>query len=172
MSLNKILLIVLAVLAIASAMTMTYSKKDTIKKTESSKTKIAMTTIEERTKDFAENAYEFGKRDFLKLPLIERLTEEEKIQIKHICNSLCLEEKVIIDTVEKEELKDSKLQFEVGELVMMRQEDYDRWYPKFFAKYNSESIVPYSAISEVTHYKQCAKFDKDIVFTKKQVLWK
>lgn len=59
-------------------------------------------------------------------------------------------------------------QFEIGELVMMKKEDYDKWYPKFFAKSEDGwDGTRYCAISETTLYKQCAKFDKDIVFTNK-----
>lgn len=60
-------------------------------------------------------------------------------------------------------------QFEIGELVMMRDLDSEIWEPKHFAKEdNTNRNFPYLAIGG-TEYRQCAKFDKDIVFTDKPV---
>lgn len=54
-------------------------------------------------------------------------------------------------------------QFEIGELVIMRNENVGIWKPKHFAiKRESE----YESIDGFL-YKQCAKFDKDIIFTNK-----
>lgn len=54
-------------------------------------------------------------------------------------------------------------QFEIGELVIMRNENMGIWRPKHFAiKRESQ----YESIDGFL-YKQCAKFDKDIVFTNK-----
>lgn len=57
-------------------------------------------------------------------------------------------------------------QFEIGELVMMRNNDDEVWRPKHFSQKLSNN--QYSAISGA-NYSQCAKFDKDIVFTNKPV---
>lgn len=57
-------------------------------------------------------------------------------------------------------------QFEIGELVMMRDRIDSKWFPEHFAHYESKKEVPYMAISG-RDYVQCAKFDKDIVFTNK-----
>lgn len=59
-------------------------------------------------------------------------------------------------------------QFEIGELVMMRDEISSKWFPEHFAHYEPKREVPYMAISG-KDYVQCAKFDKDIVFTNKPV---
>lgn len=57
-------------------------------------------------------------------------------------------------------------QFEIGELVMMRDEDSHLWMPKHFS--HKEKDGCFYPISDSYHnYKQCAKFDKDIVFTNK-----
>lgn len=55
-------------------------------------------------------------------------------------------------------------QFEVGELVMMRDCNDDNWKPRHFAKIDIDGY--YLPISG-GFFKQCAKFDKDIVFTYK-----
>lgn len=60
----------------------------------------------------------------------------------------------------------SEPQFEIGELVMMRDEISSKWFPEHFAHYEPKREVPYMAISG-KDYVQCAKFDKDIVFTNK-----
>jgi len=57
-------------------------------------------------------------------------------------------------------------QFEIGELVMMRDSVRDIWLPKFFSRYHEDKGY-YTAISSIPPYKYCAKFDKDIVFTNK-----
>lgn len=57
-------------------------------------------------------------------------------------------------------------QFEIGELVMMRDRIDSKWFPEHFAHYEPKKEVPYMAISG-RDYVQCAKFDKDIVFTNK-----
>ena len=57
--------------------------------------------------------------------------------------------------------------FEIGELVMMRDRIDLKWFPEHFAHYEPKKEVPYMAISG-RDYVQCAKFDKDIVFTNKQ----
>lgn len=57
-------------------------------------------------------------------------------------------------------------QFEIGELVMMRDDIDSKWFPEHFAYYEPKREVPYMAISG-KDYVQCAKFDKDIVFTNK-----
>lgn len=57
-------------------------------------------------------------------------------------------------------------QFEIGELVMMRDEISSKWFPEHFAHYEPKREAPYMAISG-KDYVQCAKFDKDIVFTNK-----
>ena len=59
-------------------------------------------------------------------------------------------------------------QFEIGEPVMMRDDENSKWYPEHFAKYSPERDVPYLAISG-RDYMECVKFDKDIVFTNKPV---
>lgn len=56
--------------------------------------------------------------------------------------------------------------FEIGELVMMRDEIGSKWFPEHFAYYEPKREVPYMAITG-KDYMQCAKFDKDIVFTNK-----
>lgn len=56
--------------------------------------------------------------------------------------------------------------FEIGELVMMRDRIDSKWFPEHFAHYEPKKEVPYMAISG-RDYVQCAKFDKDIVFTNK-----
>lgn len=56
--------------------------------------------------------------------------------------------------------------FEIGELVMMRDRIDLKWFPEHFAHYEPKKEVPYMAISG-RDYVQCAKFDKDIVFTNK-----
>lgn len=59
-------------------------------------------------------------------------------------------------------------QFEIGEIVMMRNSDTDMWKPKHFAfaKEGKSNGYNYLSISG-SWYVQCAKFDKDIVFTNK-----
>lgn len=59
-------------------------------------------------------------------------------------------------------------QFEIGELVMMRDNDTDMWQPKHFAfaKEGKSNGYNYQSMSG-SWYVQCAKFDKDIVFTDK-----
>lgn len=57
-------------------------------------------------------------------------------------------------------------QFEIGELVMMRDRIDSKWFPEHFAHYEPKIEVPYMAISG-RDYVLCAKFDKDIVFTNK-----
>lgn len=57
-------------------------------------------------------------------------------------------------------------EFEIGELVMMRDEIGSKWFPEHFAHYEPKRETPYMAISG-KDYVQCAKFDKDIVFTNK-----
>lgn len=57
-------------------------------------------------------------------------------------------------------------EFEIGELVMMRDRIDLKWFPEHFAHYEPKKEVPYMAISG-RDYVQCAKFDKDIVFTNK-----
>lgn len=59
-------------------------------------------------------------------------------------------------------------QFEIGELVMMRDSDTDMWQPKHFAfaKEGKSDRYNYQSMSGFW-YIQCAKFDKDIVFTNK-----
>lgn len=60
-------------------------------------------------------------------------------------------------------------QFEIGELVMMRDSDDEIWEPIHFAKKsNFRGMDCYQSISGGS-YAQCAKFDKDIVFTDKPV---
>lgn len=54
-------------------------------------------------------------------------------------------------------------QFEIGELVMMRNEDVGIWKPKHFANKQESQYLSIDSFL----YKQCAKFDKDIVFTNK-----
>lgn len=61
-----------------------------------------------------------------------------------------------------------ELQFEIGELVMMRDDIGSKWFPEHFAYYEPKREVPYMAITG-KDYMQCAKFDKDIVFTDKPV---
>lgn len=56
-------------------------------------------------------------------------------------------------------------QFEIGELVMMRNEDDEFWQPAHFGLYDKKSSHPYQSF--IRCYKQCAKFDKEIVFTNK-----
>lgn len=56
--------------------------------------------------------------------------------------------------------------FEIWELVMMRDRIDSKWFPEHFAHYEPKKEVPYMAISG-RDYVQCAKFDKDIVFTNK-----
>lgn len=56
--------------------------------------------------------------------------------------------------------------FEIWELVMMRDRIDLKWFPEHFAHYEPKKEVPYMAISG-RDYVQCAKFDKDIVFTNK-----
>lgn len=58
-----------------------------------------------------------------------------------------------------------ELKFEIGELVMMRDSDTDMWQPKHFACIK-EGKFNYQSMSGCW-YIQCAKFDKDIVFTNK-----
>lgn len=53
--------------------------------------------------------------------------------------------------------------FEIGELVMMRNEDVEIWRPKHFAMNQKSQCVAIDG----SCYRQCAKFDKDIVFTNK-----
>lgn len=55
-------------------------------------------------------------------------------------------------------------QFGIGELVMMRENDNTQWFPKHFARVNANGS--YQSIGG-SYWKQCAKFDKDIVFTNK-----
>lgn len=50
---------------------------------------------------------------------------------------------------------------------MMRDRIDSKWFPEHFAHYEPKKEVPYMAISG-RDYVQCAKFDKDIVFTNKQ----
>ena len=60
--------------------------------------------------------------------------------------------------------------FEIGELVMMR-DDIGEWKPKYFSHINNNDEMfgrTYVAI-DGTSSIQCAKFDKDIVFTNKPV---
>lgn len=67
------------------------------------------------------------------------------------------------------ELK-SEPQFEIGELVMMR-DDIEEWKPKHFSHIDNNDEMfgrTYVAI-DGTSSIQCAKFDKDIVFTNKPV---
>lgn len=60
-------------------------------------------------------------------------------------------------------------QFEIGELVMMRDFDDEIWEPEHFAKtFDSKGPNCYQSIGG-SIYCQCAKFDKDIVFTNKPV---
>lgn len=56
-------------------------------------------------------------------------------------------------------------QFEIGELVMMRDNDDEDWIPEYFAR-KTDAELPYDTIGKV-YYRYCAKFDKDIVFTNK-----
>lgn len=56
-------------------------------------------------------------------------------------------------------------QFEIGELVMMRDGCYDIWRPRHFARKN-ESRKPFETMNG-SYHMECAKFDKDIVFTNK-----
>ena len=58
-----------------------------------------------------------------------------------------------------------KPQFEIGELVMMRDNDDEDWIPEYFAR-KTDAELPYDTIGKV-YYRYCAKFDKDIVFTNK-----
>lgn len=57
-------------------------------------------------------------------------------------------------------------QFEIGELVMMRDKDNEQWFPRHFARVGAEGF--YQSMGG-SYKKQCAKFDKDIVFTNKPV---
>lgn len=59
-----------------------------------------------------------------------------------------------------------KPQFEIGELVMMRDNDDNDWEPVFFKAYINGLPKPYYPMYDDA-YAQCAKFDKDIVFTNK-----
>lgn len=55
-------------------------------------------------------------------------------------------------------------QFEIGELVMMRDDESQKWLPLHFARRDANRyFYPISG----GFFKQCAKFDKDIVFTNK-----
>lgn len=58
-------------------------------------------------------------------------------------------------------------QFEIGELVMMRNNDNETWMPEYFAR-KTDTELPYQTIGQI-YYRQCAKLDKDIVFTNKPV---
>lgn len=66
--------------------------------------------------------------------------------------------------VEKEKTSTNlDLSFEIGELVMMRTNNENKWIPKHYARY-----IDYLYESmDNEHHSQCAKFDKDIVFTNK-----
>lgn len=62
----------------------------------------------------------------------------------------------------------SEPQFEIGELVMMRDSDEHLWEPKHFANKMSYEKMDYCYRATCGNvYRQCAKFDKDIVFTNK-----
>lgn len=65
---------------------------------------------------------------------------------------------------------DPEPQFEIGELVMMRDSDAFVWEAKHFSRKVDavEGGFRYRAI-DGSIYRQCAKFDKDIVFTNKPV---
>lgn len=65
-----------------------------------------------------------------------------------------------------EALEAMKQGYKVKRLVMMRDRIDLKWFPEHFAHYEPKKEVPYMAISG-RDYVQCAKFDKDIVFTNK-----
>lgn len=55
-------------------------------------------------------------------------------------------------------------QFEIGELVMMREDESRKWIPQHFARTGSDGYYyPMSG----DFFKHCAKFDKNIIFTDK-----
>lgn len=54
--------------------------------------------------------------------------------------------------------------FEIGELVMMRDFDDHKWKPKHFSHCIADGEYPFVSIDN-SIYRQCTKFDKDIVFT-------
>ncbi len=57
-------------------------------------------------------------------------------------------------------------QFEIGELVMMRNSADDEWIPFHFARKNESGKYRFQPMTG-SWYVECAKFDKDIVFTNK-----
>lgn len=82
----------------------------------------------------------------------------------------CRAEKAIADIYGIKEIyiyeySKTEPQFEIGELVMMRDNDDESWAPEYFAR-KTDTELPYETISKM-YYRQCVKFDKDIVFTNK-----
>lgn len=59
-------------------------------------------------------------------------------------------------------------QFEIGELVMMRDNNANIWRPEYFAREGKSNECNYQSMTGAW-YVECAKFDKDIVFTNKLV---
>ena len=59
-------------------------------------------------------------------------------------------------------------QFEIGELVMMRDNNANIWRPEYFAREGKSNECNYQSMTGAW-YVECAKFDKDIVFTNKPV---
>lgn len=57
-------------------------------------------------------------------------------------------------------------QFEIGELVMMRDNNANIWRPEYFAREGKSNECNYQSMTGAW-YVECAKFDKDIVFTNK-----
>lgn len=106
------------------------------------------------------------------------MTAEEYIKSKriedypggHLCYMVSEEDALKAVEMAREEEQAKKLRqshephFEIGELVMMRFSNTHKWQPKFFEQ-GEEGV--YWSISDPNPYHQCAKFDKNIVFTQK-----
>lgn len=74
---------------------------------------------------------------------------------------------LIIDDWEIYNEPKSEPKFEPGELVMMRDSDNDIWKPKHFGRIRNDfDNICYECMNGFVR-NQCAKFDKDIVFTNK-----
>lgn len=75
--------------------------------------------------------------------------------------------KKALDFIEQKD----EMQFEIGELVMVRNNDKEKWQPKHFERYGPGFSGLYKTMYGDGHsyFSQCAKYDKDIVFTNKPV---
>lgn len=64
-----------------------------------------------------------------------------------------------------------EIQFKIGEVVMVRNDDTEEWKPKRFERYGPGFSGLYKTMYGDGHsyFRQCAKYDKDIVFTNKPV---